>query len=157
MTAHLTGLRVTLRVALKGTQCSCGFSRVHGILPPRGGAASSPGLQFHGYPRLSTTIHGYPRQTFNRTENEMRSRQPFAPFSHSISLRPHLAANGLTTNNDHRLEPDHLRLRTPQTRPLLRRVLRHRCGIGRMLLSTHSELAWLDSVRSPKFQRGHFY
>jgi hypothetical protein len=38
LTAHLTGLRVTLRVALKRTQCSCGSLRVYGFLPPSGGS-----------------------------------------------------------------------------------------------------------------------
>jgi len=38
--AHLTGLRVTLRVALKRTQCSCGPLRVYGFLPPSGGASN---------------------------------------------------------------------------------------------------------------------
>jgi len=70
LTAHLTGLRVTLRVALKRTQCSCGSLRVYGFLPPSGGG--QPNLQLstfnlthlsaptRTYPRLSAPIRGYP-------------------------------------------------------------------------------------------------
>lgn len=60
----LTGSsRVTSRVAWKNTQCLCGSSRVHGFLPPSGGATSPPLLislraaPTRAYPRLSTVIH----------------------------------------------------------------------------------------------------